>query len=192
MQRRILGLKGMFGSQERDTSHGSAAWLSPEELKASDLVSGYGVPLGMGAIVLPGRFGRGREEYTQIRHAGDQHHLVVAGAGGGKFVSSLAPILTDMLETPSGSAVIVDPKGEALEHCGKLFLGRDGARDAREVVWLDPWNECGTGQSWRLNFLDQLTSANPNLVDDARALADAIIVPAAGEDLHREMTARNS
>src|SRR5712691_5784336 len=108
----------MFGRQERDTSHGSAAWLSPEELRASELVKGHGVPLGIGAVSIPGRFGTGTTEYAQIRNAGDQHHLVVAGAGGGKFISSLAPILVDMLTTPSGSAVVVDPKGEALEHCG--------------------------------------------------------------------------
>src|SRR5262245_54809993 len=104
------GEQAMFGSQERDTSHGSASWLAPEELRASHLVSGYGVPLGLGAVSTPGRWG-GRAEFAQIRNAGDQHHLVVAGAGGGKFVSSLAPILVDMLSTPSGSMIVVDPKG---------------------------------------------------------------------------------
>src|SRR5262245_41538423 len=109
----------MFGKPKRDTTHGSAAWLTVEELASSSLVQDQGIPLGIGAISLPSRFSD--IQLAQIRHAGDQHHLIVAGSGGGKFVSSLAPSLVDMLRTPCGSVVIIDPKGEALGSCGKLF-----------------------------------------------------------------------
>lgn len=177
----------MFGKAQRDTSHGSAAWLSPEELSSSTLIKSEGTPLAIGATSLAGRMS-GRMQLGEIRHAGDQHHLIVAGSGGGKFISSLAPSLVDMLHTPCGSAVVIDPKGEALGSCGKLFMGT--TRQSHDVVWLDPWNEQGTGKSWRFNFLDQLTPSNPNLVDDARALADAIIIPSGG-DTHWDTTARN-
>lgn len=39
---------------------------------------------------------------------------------------------------------------------------------AKTVHVLDPWDQCGKGQTASLNVLETLTQANPNYVDDAR------------------------
>ena len=85
--------------------------------------------------------------------------------------------------------MLVDPKGEIANLAGPFF--QQPFAGEPNVHLLDPWDQCGTGQSASLNVLDQITPDNPNYVDDARALADAMIIPSGGENTHWDNAARN-
>lgn len=168
---------------------GSSSLASFAELEAAELLAPEGLRLG----IVSRRDWLGREKTATLRYGGDHHHLVVAGSGGGKFVSSLGLILFDFLDRKTGSCVVIDPKGEALQKIGKLALRpfdlhREG-EDFR-VCWLDPWDLSGTGRTWSYNFLNVLTAESRNLADDARALADAIIIPGSKTETHWDDSAK--
>lgn len=159
------------------TTYGSAEMASARELEWAGL--GVKIPrykdgeqvYDTSGLVL-GSYRRGLLTYK-----GDTHHLVVAASGAGKFQGGVGLWINNGLP---GATVLIDPKGEAARMFAPYL-------DAAAV--LDPWNEAGFGSS-SLNLLDDLTASNPNLVDDARALADALIIPSGG-DSHWDTTARN-
>jgi type IV secretion system protein VirD4 len=168
---------------------GSSSLASFPELEAAGLLSAQGVRLG----VVSHRDWLGRERTATLRYGGDHHHLVVAGSGGGKFVSSLGLVLFDFLDQRTGSCVVIDPKGEALHKIGKLAmrpfdLHREG-EDFR-VAWIDPWDLSGTGTTGSYNFLKPLRRDSRNLADDARSLAEAIIIPGSKTETHWDDSAK--
>jgi type IV secretion system protein VirD4 len=168
---------------------GSSRLADFAELKAAGLLGNEGLRLGIASE----RNWWGRETTATLRYSGDHHHLVVAGSGGGKFVSSLGLVLFDFLDQKTGSCVVIDPKGEALHEIGKLAmrpfdLHREG-EDFR-VAWLDPWDLSGTGTTGSYNFLKRLTRDSRNLADDARGLADAIIIPGSKAETHWDDSAK--
>jgi len=156
-------------------THGSAFTASAKELEAKGLgvkIPRYGDAAVDSSGLLLGAYLRGLLTYR-----GDTHHLVVAASGAGKFQAGVGVWLDNGL---AGATVVIDPKGEAARNFAPLL---------EEAAILDPWNEAGFGSS-ALNLLDGLSADNPNLVDDARALADALIVPSGG-DAHWDETAKN-
>jgi type IV secretion system protein VirD4 len=168
---------------------GSSSLATFEELETAKLLAPQGLRLG----VVSRRNWLGKETTATLRYGGDHHHLIVAGSGGGKFVSSLGLVLFDFLNQKTGSCVVIDPKGEALHKVGKLAirpfdLHREG-EDFR-VVWLDPWDLSGTGITGSYNFLKRLTASSRNLADDARALADAIIIGGSQTETHWDDSAK--
>ncbi len=168
---------------------GSSNLAELAELDAAGLLASEGLRLGMVSRLN----WRGQESAATLRYEGDHHHLVVAGSGGGKFVSSLGLLLFDFLDRQTGSCVVIDPKGEALHKIGKLALRPfDLHRDGEDftVCWLDPWNLSQTGHTWSYNFLQRLTADSPNLADDARALADAIIIGGSQTETHWDDSAK--
>lgn len=156
---------------------GSAGMATARELEAKGLgvkIPRYieGQPQFDTTGLMLGTYQRGFLTYK-----GDTHHLVVAASGAGKFQGGVGVWINNGLPA---ATVIIDPKGEA----AKMF-----AASLDFAAVLDPWNEAGFGSS-SLNLLDDLGGNNPNLVDDARALADALIIPSGG-DTHWDSTARN-
>jgi type IV secretion system protein VirD4 len=173
-------MEGLFGSSQL---------ADFTELKAAGLLGNDGLRLG----VVSRRDWLGRERTATARYGGDHQHLVVAGSGGGKFVSSLGLLLFDFLHQKTGSCVVIDPKGEALHKVGKLAMRPfDTHREGEDyrVVWLDPWDLSGTGTTGSFNFLSLLTAASKNLADDARAMADAIIISGSKSETHWDDSAK--
>jgi type IV secretory pathway TraG/TraD family ATPase VirD4 len=123
-----------------------------------------------------------------FRFTGDQHHLLVAGTGAGKFRDALSNMLLydGSCET---SCLIIDPKGEIASNIGPIVDEAD-AEDPRTLI-LDPWNVCKTGFTHALTLLEGLTLDNPHCVKDARVLADAMIVHRQGDSGHWDQTAKN-
>lgn len=173
-------MDGLFGSSQP---------ADFRELTAAGLFGDEGLRLGMASR----RNWAYREESRLVRYAGDHHHLVVAGSGGGKFVSSLGLLLFDFLAQPTGSCVVIDPKGEALHKIGKMAMRPfDQHREGEDfrVAWIDPWDLSGTGQTASYNFLKRLTRTSMNLADDARGLAEAIIIAGSQTETHWDDSAK--
>jgi type IV secretory pathway TraG/TraD family ATPase VirD4 len=172
-----------------DGIFGSSNLAGFKELESAGFLGSEGLRLGM----VSRRNWLRREVTRRLRYAGDHHHLIVAGSGGGKFVSSLGLLLFDFLSQKTGSCVVIDPKGEALHKVGKLAmrpfdLHREGVDFT--VEWLDPWDLSGTGKTGSYNFLRRLTADSRNLADDARALADAIIIGGSQTETHWDDSAK--
>lgn len=167
------------------TVHGTARYAEKWELGLNHLVAENGrKPDGL----LLGFWFESQYAFEPIRYAGDLHQLIVAGTGGGKFTTALAPMLLgSALENQT--VVVVDPKGEIASLLGPVFQTPFATRP--NVLLLDPWDQCGTGQTASLNVLSEITADNPNYVDDARALADAMIIPSGAENTHWDNAARN-
>lgn len=120
-------------------------------------------------------------DFAPIEYAGELHQLIVAGTGGGKFTTGIATTLLGS-RLDDSTVVVVDPKGEIAQLAGPYF--QKALAEKATVHLLDPWDLCGTGQTSVLNVIDQIDRSNPNHVDDARALADAMVIPSGGENTH--------
>lgn len=167
--------------------HGTARFAERDELRKAKLVRER-PPGEFPEGLMVGWWFEDQYDFTPIEYNGDLHQLIVGGTGGGKFTTALAPLLLGSQLAPS-TVVVVDPKGEIAKLVGPYFEKPFG--DKPTVHILDPWDQCGTGQTSALNILDQITASNPNHVDDARALADAMVIPSGGENTHWDNAARN-
>jgi type IV secretory pathway TraG/TraD family ATPase VirD4 len=127
-------------------------------------------------------------QIQDLRFTGDQHHLIVANSGAGKFRDVLSNMLLydGSCET---ACLIIDPKGEIASTIGPM-IDWPGTADPRTAI-LDPWDLCRTGGTDALTLLDGIKSDNPHCVKDARVLAEAIIVERSSDDGHWVATARN-
>lgn len=176
-------------------THGTARFATLDDLKtdkANDWLGAKGMLLG--EIDGPRGMLQRTPTHHELRQADDTHHFVVAGNGGGKFVSSLGVLLYDLMRVNPGSCVVVvDPKGEALEKVGKLGVRpfSDAACPSRyDVRWLDPFDVTRTRRTWSINPLRALTPDNPFAVEEAKILANAII-SIGSKDSHWDESARN-
>jgi type IV secretion system protein VirD4 len=165
--------------------HGSARFATREDMQAAGLLFSTDT-MHMPRGLFLGFWYRDEDMFEPIRYGGDLNQLIVGGVGGGKFTTAIAPML---LASPQNTFVVVDPKGEVAELLGPYFEMPYSTR--RNVYLLDPWDECKTGQTSVLNVLTGINSDNPNYVDDARALADAMVMPSGGENTHWDNAARN-
>lgn len=167
--------------------HGTARFAERDELRKAKLIRDR-PPGELPEGLMVGWWFEDQYDFTPIEYDGDLHQLIVGGTGGGKFTTALAPMLLGS-RLGTSTVVVVDPKGEIARLVGPYFEKPFGDRPT--VHLLDPWDQCGTGQTSALNVLDQITESNPNHVDDARALADAMIIPSGGENTHWDNAARN-
>lgn len=128
-------------------SHGSANWGSPEVLMNA-----------AGALV-------GRGDDNLLRLDGEGHILTVAPTRSGKGVSCVIP---NLLDHP-GSALITDPKGEnyAVTSSWRRRAGHD-------VHALDPFGL--VDQLAAYNPVDLVDIQSPDAADDARMLADMLVL----------------
>src|SRR5438445_5161271 len=133
-------------------SHGSAHWGDAEALHR---------PRGL----LLGRQGR-----QLLRVVGEGHVLTVAPTRSGKGVSAVIPNLPDY----PGSVLVTDPKGENYAVTARWRRGLGAP-----VYAFDPFGVAEGGASY--NPLDLIDVASAEAVDDARLIADMLVLPAARE-----------
>ena len=133
-------------------SHGSAHWGDGANLR------------GEQGLLL------GRERQRLLRFSGEGHVLTVAPTRAGKGVSAVIPNLLDY----PGSVLVTDPKGEnyAVTATWREALGHT-------VHAFDPFGVVQGEAAY--NPLDLIDAASAEAVDDARLLADMLVLPGARE-----------
>lgn len=115
----------------------------------------------------------------------DRHVTLIAGSRAGKGVGIILPNLLSY----KGSVVCIDPKGENASVTSAFrseVLGQ-------KVYVLDPFRASNVPQKFRLslNPLEFLDLNHPELVEDVEAIADAIVLPGSGKDVHWDESARS-
>lgn len=134
-------------------SHGTAAWGTGAELAGPH-----------GALL-------GRVGDQLLRDPGEGLVLTVAPGGSGKGVSSVIP---NLLDHPGG-VLVNDPKGE-----NYAVTARRRRERGQRVVALDPFGIVGGSDTF--NPLDVLDTNSPDAIDDARELADMLVIPSSKGD----------
>jgi type IV secretion system protein VirD4 len=110
----------------------------------------------------------------------DRHALTVAGTRAGKGTSLIVPNLGLF----PGSVLAIDPKGELAR-----ITGRRRAALGKLVV-LDPFGESGRKDSDYYNPLDELDPNGKEVIDEAGAIAQALVVYSGQGDPHWTSAAR--
>ena len=136
------------------TAHGTARWASTQNCRAAGMLSGNGLVLGRA------RDGR------LVRLPSYTHLSVFAPTGAGKGVSLIIPWL---LTYRRGSVVVLDPKGE-----NAMLTATRRQAMGQKVVIIDPF-QIVTPTPSTFNPLD-LIERGPECVDDARSMAEAMVV----------------
>lgn len=152
----------------------SASWLNPAELDADRF------SFGAGKILL----GQARDKMIGVDD--NRHVVTIAGSRAGKSATSL---MSNLL-TWDGSVITIDPKGELATNTAE-----HRARMGQDVFILDPFNEVkGVAAQYRTVFnpFDELhTSHADDVVDDAAAIADTVVISGDGKTDHWTLAARN-
>jgi type IV secretion system protein VirD4 len=141
------------GFQGSRTAFGTSRWATLRDLLAAGMLAGDGLILGR---TLGGRLIR--------LPANACHTLLVGATGSGKGVSIIIP----QLLTYRGSLFCFDTKGDLFRSAAAHRASRMGHR----IVRLAPFN----GGTDALNPLDTIPADSPMLVDEARAMAEALVV----------------
>lgn len=146
-------------------SHGSARFATMDELAATGLFKPGGVLLG-------------RAHGRMVRYSGHGHLLTFAPTRSGKGVGCVIPNLLSWEK----SAIVTDIKGEnfAITHAHRRTLGA--------VYAMAPFAE--DGESTRYNPLDFIRICTHYELDDARLIAEMLVVPEHAEVNHWEREAR--
>ncbi len=129
------------------SSHGSARWGEPATL------------MGTRGVLI------GKSDAELLRFDGEGHILTIAPTRSGKGVSCVIP---NLLEYP-GSALVTDPKGE-----NYAVTAGWRRRAGQDVHALDPFDVVDGLAAY--NPLDLVDVTTPDAVDDARMLADMLVV----------------
>lgn len=155
-------------AQGRNDLHGSAHWASPEEVKASGLLSDAG---NRGGVYLGAWEERPGDERSQVylRHKGPEHVMVFAPTRSGKGVGIVIPTLLSWDE----SVLVHDIKGENWH----LTAGYRRALGQRAVKF-DPASPATPG-TVRFNPLDEIRR-DGNIVKDVQNIATMIVDPDGG------------
>ena len=125
----------------------------------------------------------------------DRHAMMVAGSRAGKGRSVLIPTLLEY----AGSTLVIDPKAELASITARR-RGQGGTREdgvkieglGQDVKVLDPF---GIGADWlapyraTFNPMARLDPEDESIVEDAGAIADAIIVRSGERDAHWDESA---
>ncbi len=107
----------------------------------------------------------GRDRRRLLRFTGEGHILTVAPTRSGKGVSAVIPNLLDH----EGSVLVTDPKGE-----NYAVTARRRRELGQEVHAFDPFGVAAGEASY--NPLDLVDASAPGGLDDARLLADMLVV----------------
>ncbi|HEX4610856.1 MAG TPA: type IV secretory system conjugative DNA transfer family protein [Urbifossiella sp.] len=172
----------------RLSAMGTARWAGPEDIP--HLQEGYGIVLGhmagrvgrwAGTVALFDRrqnaaaavrtfltaFQGRRQPRPLVRLTDAVHTAVFAPSGAGKNVSIVEPFLLTSLE----NAFCIDFKGEN----ARITAAHRARAFGHKVVLLDPFQVVtATPATW--NVLDTIDPADPEAIDQIRAIAEAIIV----------------
>lgn len=151
---------------QKPRSHGTARFANLDDLRQGRLLTGKGLILG-------------RKHGRMLHYSGDGHLLTFAPTRSGKGVSCVIPNLLDY----PGSVVVTDIKGEnsAVTSAYRQKLG--------PVYELAPLGGA-TGSSATFNPLDFIRIATAYEVDDARLVAETLVVPEHAHANHWEREAR--
>jgi type IV secretion system protein VirD4 len=140
------------------TTFGSASWATKSEMAKNGLFNDAGYRVG---DVIAGDLMR------KLSYVSDRHLLTIAPNRSGKGASAIIPNLL----TYEGSVLVIDPKGE-----NALITAERRKAMGQTVHVVDPWGITGMKQS-RFNPLDGLKLGDVDISENAKLLADAIIVP---------------
>jgi len=146
-------------------SHGSARFANLDDLASSKLTGKRGLVLGR-------KIGR------LLRYAGSGHLLTFAPTRSGKGVGCVIPNLL----THPGSVIVTDIKGE---NAGITAEYRSTLGPVYRLAPLSPVHN-----SARYNPMDFVRISTPYEVDDARLIAEMLVVPERDEPNHWEREAR--
>lgn len=156
--------------KERPTSYGSAKWADFPYLQEHGVIGSDGFSLG--------RFHAYGEKHP-LTYRGARHLLTVAPTRSGKGVSAIIPNLL----AHSGSALIVDPKGEnALITAHRRGKGSSTPKIqgmGQDIVLLDPWDVAASKLGMkpsRFNPLDWIKADDADAVENSFLLADALVI----------------
>ena len=139
--------------QSAGTTHGSARWATPREVRRAGLYGRQGVILGR----LRGRL---------LCDASETHILLVAPTRSGKGVGVIIPTL---LSWP-GSALILDPKdGENYDVTAPWRAQHAG----NQIAYFTP---CRTPHAC-INVLDTIRVGQPSEVGDTNIIAHSLVAP---------------
>jgi type IV secretion system protein VirD4 len=148
-------------AHETGTAHGTAHFADRVELTRAGLLGADGLYVG-------------RWQNKPLRAMTDRHLCTLAPTRSGKGVAAIIPNLL----TYPGSAIVIDPKGEAA-----AITARRRREMGQAVYIVDPFGITGA-QSARFNPLANLTGESPDLVEDAAILAQALVPESQGDDNH--------
>jgi len=155
----------------RDTTFGSAQWATKAYIEEHKLSGSTGIRLG--------EYTLGKGDALPLHYEGNRHLLTVAPTRSGKGVSSIIPNLL----TYEGSALVIDPKGENAMITAKRRGKGDPTHNieglGQDIFVLDPWGITGI-KSACFNPLDWLVASDPDINENARMLADAIVTGRGG------------
>lgn len=138
-------------------------WAEPGELGPE-----WSYAAGGTALLLGRRNGR------LVGWSDDRHLLTVAGTRGGKGASLIIPNLL----LYKGSVLAIDPKGELARVTGRR------RREFGKLVVLDPFDENGRYRSGSYNPLDELDPDGKEVIDEASAIAQALVYYSGKGDPH--------
>lgn len=120
--------------------------------------------------------GRMLDTGRPVGYADDRHICLVSGTRSGKGTTTIIPNLCLW----PGSVVVVDPKGEnATVTAARRGDGSEHCEGLGQIVRvLDPFRTAQVEEKYRATYnpLDALDASDPNVVDEAGRLADAIVV----------------
>lgn len=180
----------MTAMEPRDFNSGDISISARSQLLTlQDARMHPGILLGyeMDTIANPIGFGP-RHPITQVGEPiffrGDGPIMTVAPTGAGKNIGLVAPTLL----TWPGPAIVIDVKGESF-----AVTAQRRRAGGQTIVRLDPFgilDEVEGAIGGALNPLDLLDIGSPHVVDDATALAEAIVVDSGRADPHWEVRAR--
>jgi type IV secretion system protein VirD4 len=154
----------------------TARWSDETDMKSLNLFESEGLLLGKIAkrkgIISFSSKQKIQPDSTLLRFNQDfssfeGNLLTVAPPGAGKGVGVVIPNLL----TYPGSVIVTDPKGE---NYAVTALAR--RRMGQGVFCLDPFEICDKKNRAKLNPLDLLDPNEDDLIDDARTLADSLIL----------------
>lgn len=157
-------------ARERATSYGSAKWADLGYLQQHGAIGAEGFTLGHFPV---------KGQQHPLRYNGARHLLTVAPTRSGKGVSAIIPNLLKH----TGSALIVDPKGEnalitALRR-GPGSIEPKITGLGQNVVLLDPWDIAASRLGMKaasFNPLDWIKANDPDAVENSFLLADALVI----------------
>lgn len=126
-----------------------------------------------------------RESGEPVGIADDRHLFTTAANRSGKGTGLIIPNLALW----SGSAVVIDPKGEN----AAITAHHRKAIEGHEVIALDPFAESGLDPTFfgTLNPLDMIDIESDEAIDIAGLIADAIMVKANAKDMHWDESGRD-
>jgi type IV secretion system protein VirD4 len=187
----FFAVRGMKKGIQKFSAYGTARWADDTDLARAGMLSAKtGLIVGRMALARP-RFIEGvrglfnlqlkaaeacerfmlsmrklQPPVALVRLVRAVHVLVTAPTGAGKGVSLVVPFL----RTSTDSAVVVDFKGELYQ------LTADARRlMGHKVVVLDPFKVV-TQTPDQFNVLDEIEADSPLAIDDARSLAEALVI----------------